>query len=299
MARLGGGQTPTPPCRSRVPGCHGRGAEPRAVPVPPGGPQLAALPVPVPALPSAALRAGAQLPLCRCQPSWDSEGPGPSSPLLQQGESGVPWGAATPGPLFFLKDKSWGLHCQQWWGSGASGSESGCLGSAQRHRRVAKPPGCHRSGAAVWSHSSPLPMAPPRLGKGTGLPALLEIAPSEQRAGLGPPARLGSLGDVGGGRARRGEKPPPMSLPLHRAAHGWDQPGLCWEGKSPFGKSGPERQPPVYFGSRVRAALSQAGTRPPVSVQPRLVSRCPSSLGTAGAALHDTKGHAVCHVEGG
>lgn len=41
---------------------------PAVVPMPLEGPQLAALPVPVPALPGAALRAGAQLPLCRCQP---------------------------------------------------------------------------------------------------------------------------------------------------------------------------------------------------------------------------------------
>lgn len=36
-----------------------------------------------------------------------------------------------------------------------------------------------------------------------------------------------------------------------------------------------------------------------MSVQPRLVSFCPSSLGTAGATFRDAKGHTVCDIEEG
>lgn len=69
----GGGEqtTPTLPCHGRVPGQPGScgwEADPGVVPMPLEGPQLAALPVPVPALPGAALRAGVQLLLRCCQP---------------------------------------------------------------------------------------------------------------------------------------------------------------------------------------------------------------------------------------
>lgn len=78
-------------------------------------------------------------------------------------------------------------------------------------------------GAAVWREvPSPLPHGPPRVGKGAGLLALLEIAPSQQRA------RSGSLGGclcVGRGeRMSQAGREPTTSVPAD--VQSWTQAGI-------------------------------------------------------------------------
>lgn len=109
-----------------------------------------------------------------------------------------------------------------------------------------------------------VPTAPRRLGKGTGLPR------SSVRSGAPSSAPWGHVGT----RQAGSEAVSP--------------------GKSPFRHSAPEKQQVVYFGRRVRAALSQAGIQPPVSLH---VSRCPSSPGTAGRTFHEAEGHPGCDIE--
>lgn len=163
------------------------------------------------------------------------------------GLSSLSWGSES-GSLFLAKScvRSWLSSCRRsWlWSLGCSCLERSHISSSSWPSAPGK------------GHRAPRPRSP----------ALLEIAPSQQRDRPDPQCGSGPLGMWGDEQDREGSHHP-CPCQGTELDTGWAQPWRCWEGKSPFGGGGPERQQPIYFGSWVRAALSQAGIRLPACLR--------------------------------
>lgn len=241
----------SPPCPAAA-GAAVRWPSPHGA-VPPGWPQRAAVLVP------------------RCVP-----GTATPSPMGQHGDraavlggAGRLWGAAAAGPLVE--------------GLKATGEHELVLNRAQR-----------RAAAAVWGPAAaPLPTAAGARGEARVVAAVTRVQLFGGRSHLVPtaPPRLGK--GTGLPRSSVQSRDPSSGPQGHGGTRQAGREAVS-PGKSPFRQSGPERQRVVYFGRRVRAALSQAGIQPLVSLH---VSRCPSSPGTAGRTFHKAKGHTGRDVE--